>query len=302
LGLGALGLVAAGPGGGIAVLGSDFGTGIRMAAPMALVGSLALCAHKGILIKDGRALERMNRVDTVLFAPRAALRPEVRDVVEGLRRRGIGRIAMIPGDDEDATRALANAMGLDLSVARVLAADRAGSIEALRKDGRTVCFVGDGHHDPIALQQADVSISLSGAASIATDSAQVIFLEEDLRKLCELRDIARELDRNVKRSWSMVLVPNLAGIAGVFTMGFGIMATVLASNVAALAALGNGVLPLRRVAQLEAERQHRRHLWQTAAAERAASDPQRDPLGLSAGAGRPGPALAPRAAAVYDVS
>ncbi len=55
-----------GPAGAVAVLKSDFGTGIRMAAPLAMLGSLALCAHKGILVKDGRALELMNEVDTVL--------------------------------------------------------------------------------------------------------------------------------------------------------------------------------------------------------------------------------------------
>jgi len=34
-------------------------------------------------------------------------------------------------------------------------------------------------------------------------------------------------------------------------MGFGIMASVVTNNVAALAALGNGMLPLRKIAQIE---------------------------------------------------
>ena len=37
------------------------GTGIRMAAPLAMLSSLALCAHKGILVKDGRAAEKQER-------------------------------------------------------------------------------------------------------------------------------------------------------------------------------------------------------------------------------------------------
>ena len=39
-------------------------------------------------------------------------------------------------------------------------------------------------------------------------------------------------------------------------MGFGIGASVVTNNIAALAALANGLLPMRRVAQLEAERRH----------------------------------------------
>jgi hypothetical protein len=106
------------------------------------------------------------------------------------------------------------------------------------------------------LKKANVSISLRGATSIATDTAHVVFMEQSLGKLCELRDIARDLDRNVRNSWLMILGPNLACIAGVFTLGFGIGASVVTNNIAALAALANGLLPMRRVAQLEAERRH----------------------------------------------
>lgn len=53
--VGAVGMATMGPGGAVAVLNSDFGTGIRMAAPLAMLSSLALCANKGILVKDGRA-------------------------------------------------------------------------------------------------------------------------------------------------------------------------------------------------------------------------------------------------------
>ena len=64
----------------------------------------------------------------------------------------------------------------------------------------------------------------------------------------------------------MILAPNIACVAGVFTMGFGIMASVLTNNIAALAALGNGVLPSRKVAQLEAERRHRLEISRAVAA------------------------------------
>ena len=78
--IGAVGMATMGPAGAVAVLNSDFGTGIRMAAPLAMLSSLALCATKGILVKDGRALELMNEVDTVLFDKTGTLtreRPEV---------------------------------------------------------------------------------------------------------------------------------------------------------------------------------------------------------------------------------
>src|SRR6202007_935562 len=80
LGLGGLAFATLGPTGAVAVVNSDLGTGIRMAAPLAMLSTLALCAQKGILIKDGRALDLLCEVDTVLFDKTGTLtreRPEV---------------------------------------------------------------------------------------------------------------------------------------------------------------------------------------------------------------------------------
>jgi Cu2+-exporting ATPase len=84
LAMGSLAYAVLGPFGAVAVLNSDLGTGIRMAAPLAMLSSLALCAQKGILVKDGRALELMSEIDTVLFDKTGTLtreRPEVGDIV-----------------------------------------------------------------------------------------------------------------------------------------------------------------------------------------------------------------------------
>ncbi len=81
-------------------------------------------------------------------------------------------------------------------------------------------------------------------------------MEPGLGKLCELLDIARDLESNVRISWALILAPNILCIIGVFTMGFGIAMSVLTNNVAALAALANGIRPMRKVAAYEAERQH----------------------------------------------
>jgi Cu2+-exporting ATPase len=187
---------------------------------------------------------------------RASIRPEVGGIVRGLRERGIKHIAIISGDHEAPTRKLAKELGMDRYFAQVLPADKADYVEQLQREGRKVCFVGDGINDAIALKKANVSISLRGATSIATDTAHVVFMEQGLGKLCELRDIARDLERNVRNSWIMILVPNIACIVGVFTLGFGIGASVVTNNVAALGALANGLWPMRKVAQLEAERRH----------------------------------------------
>jgi Cu2+-exporting ATPase len=186
---------------------------------------------------------------------RASHRPEAEGIIQGLRERNIGHLAIISGDHEGPTRKLAQSLGMDEYFAGVLPGDKAEYVERLQKRGRKVCFVGDGINDSIALKKANVSVSLRGATSIATDTAQVVFMEESLAKLCDFLDISRSLDRNVRRSWGLIIAPNALCIAGAFTMGFGIMASVLTNNVAAIAALANGMLPLREVARLQAQKE-----------------------------------------------
>src|SRR5262249_28813104 len=96
--LGGLALTTLGPPGAVAVVNSDLGTGIRMAAPLAMLSTLALCAQKGVLVKDGRALDLLCEVDTVLFDKTGTLtreRPEVGQViaVNGFRPSQILRLA-----------------------------------------------------------------------------------------------------------------------------------------------------------------------------------------------------------------
>jgi cation transport ATPase len=80
LAVGAVAGATIGPQGAVAAMNSDLGTGIRMAAPLGMLSTLALCAQKGILVKDGRALDLFCEVDTVLFDKTGTLtheRPEV---------------------------------------------------------------------------------------------------------------------------------------------------------------------------------------------------------------------------------
>ncbi len=56
---------------------------------------------------------------------RAAARPEVKEIIAGLRKRGIKHIAIISGDHEARTRKLAETLGMDRYFAQVLTADKA---------------------------------------------------------------------------------------------------------------------------------------------------------------------------------
>src|SRR5699024_3117280 len=56
-------------------------------------------------------------------------------------------------------------------------------VQAFQSKDHTVGFLGDGINDALALQQADVGISVDTAVDIAKESADIILLEKDLRVL-----------------------------------------------------------------------------------------------------------------------
>jgi Cu2+-exporting ATPase len=67
LGLGALSYLLNGSRALLATVNADYGTGIRVAAPIALLAALGNAARNGILIKDSSVLELLPKVDVVLF-------------------------------------------------------------------------------------------------------------------------------------------------------------------------------------------------------------------------------------------
>jgi P-type E1-E2 ATPase len=235
------------------------------------VGSARYMSHEGIALpaelqreietthEDGNSMVMVG-VDDALGGAlelQAAERPEAAAVIAGLRARGAKHLAIISGDNEQPTRKLAERLGMDRYFAEVLPQDKAKYVELLQKEGRTVCFIGDGVNDSIALKTANVSISLRGASSIATDTAQVVFMEDSLLKLLELSDTSRELHRNISKSWVLIVVPNLLCIGGAFFAGFGVLHSMIFNQVGGLAALGNGLLPLRKAAALRAAKDRR---------------------------------------------
>ena len=58
-------------------------------------------------------------------------------------------------------------------------------VEALKNNGHTTGFLGDGINDAGAMKAADVGISVDTAVDIARESADIILLEKDLMVLEE---------------------------------------------------------------------------------------------------------------------
>jgi Cu2+-exporting ATPase len=176
------------------------------------------------------------------------VRPEVKKVVNGLRRRGINHISILSGDTLEPTRRLSESIGADTYFHGILPEDKARIVEQYQKEGRKVCFVGDGINDAIAMKKADVSISLRGASTVATDMAQVILMDGTLSKLCDLIDISIGLDSSLRQNISTSSIAAVGyGSIFLFYLNVGLVPSILFSVFLLSTLLVHAMLPLSQI-------------------------------------------------------
>ncbi|MDM8561157.1 heavy metal translocating P-type ATPase [Candidatus Parabeggiatoa sp. HSG14] len=173
----------------------------------------------------------------------ATIRPEAKSIIKDLHQRNISTY-IISGDHEKPTQRLAKELGIDNYFAETLPENKATLIQQLIDAGKVVCFVGDGINDSIALKKAHVSISLKGASTIATDTAQIILMDESLKHLCQVFDLANHLDKNLNTGLITTIVPGLITIGSVFLIHMGIIGSIVVFNAGLLAGVTNSMWPL----------------------------------------------------------
>ncbi|MFZ0874408.1 MAG: HAD-IC family P-type ATPase, partial [Pseudonocardiaceae bacterium] len=173
------------------------------------------------------------------------LRAEIEAVVSRLRRRNLD-ICIISGDREGPTRKVADALGITRYFANTLPQEKASLVARLQSEGRSVCFVGDGINDSIPLKKANVSVSLRGASTAATDAAQIVLMSQGLLQLPFLFQLADEFDSNMRTGSSVAIGQGIVIIGGALISVVGIVVGKLLWSVGLLAGLGIAYLPLRR--------------------------------------------------------
>ncbi|MDU5111058.1 MAG: magnesium-translocating P-type ATPase [Clostridium sp.] len=88
-------------------------------------------------------------------------------------------------------------------------------VAALRANGHTVGFMGDGINDASAMSEADVGISVDTAVDIAKESANIILLEKDLMVLEDGIIEGRKIYANIIKYIKMTASSNFGNIFSV---------------------------------------------------------------------------------------
>ena len=215
-----------------------------LATPTALMVGIGKAAQKQILIKDAAALESLRKVDVLVtdktgtltipnknidftkadnlpFEERETLKPNAREAMDELQKKGI-EVYMMSGDKDEAARYWAEKAGIKHYHSKVLPQDKENLVRQLQAEGKRVAMVGDGINDTQALALADVSIAIGKGTDVAMDVAQVTLMGDDLSAIPEAIQLSRNTVRMIWENlfwafiYNIVCIPLAAGLLYAF--------------------------------------------------------------------------------------
>ncbi|KAL1407637.1 Cu(2+)-transporting P-type ATPase [Vanrija albida] len=164
------------------------------------------------IVRDGEAIPVLS------LALADTPKPTSTQAIAALRGMGV-RVALLSGDSEATTRAVARAVGIDEDevYAGVSPKGKAVIVRDLQATGN-VAMVGDGINDSPALVAASLGIALGSGTSVAMEAADVVLMRSDLLDVVAALDLGRAIFSKIKANllwaccYNVFMIPLAMGI------------------------------------------------------------------------------------------
>ena len=167
------------------------------------------------------------------------LRPEAPGVVQYLKRQSI-RTILLSGDTRKKCEQLAATLGIDEVHAEKSPEDKLALITRFNNE-RPTAMVGDGINDAPALARASIGLSMSDAAHVAIQTADVVLMNNGLKHLSLSLGLGSQTYVTIKQnlfwafSYNIVAIPVAAlGLLGTYGPTYGALLMGLSDVVLAI--------------------------------------------------------------------
>ncbi|MCM1135042.1 MAG: cadmium-translocating P-type ATPase [Clostridium sp.] len=199
--------------------------------------SYAPCQNAGTIVyvaREGKSCGAIVISDSVKDGAKEAIRD--------MKQVGVKKCVMLTGDREKAAQAAADALGIDEVHAELLPGDKVSIVEKLlnaQNPKEKLAFAGDGINDAPVLTRADIGIAMGSMGSdAAIEAADVVLMDDDVRKIAAVVKISRKTLRIVKQNIVFALAVKalvlILGACGMANMWEAVFADVGVSVIAIL--------------------------------------------------------------------
>jgi Cu+-exporting ATPase len=139
------------------------------------------------------------------------IKPSSADAIAALRGLGLTPV-LLTGDNEQAARQVAAAVGIDQVRAGVLPEGKVAEVVALQQQGRVVAMVGDGVNDAAALAQSDLGVAMGTGTDAAIEASDLTLVRGDLWGAVDAIRLARRTLGTIRGNLFWALAYNVAAL------------------------------------------------------------------------------------------
>ena len=212
-----------------------------------------LIGNEKLMKKEGIAYTPCQSCGTVVyvacdgkFAGTLVISDTVKDgakeAISAMKQVGVKKCVMLPGDRKEAAMEVAKELGIDEVHAELLPADKVAQVERLLREKpkkEKLAFVGDGINDAPVLTRADIGIAMGSMGSdAAIEAADVVLMDDDVRKIASIVRISRKtlsiVKQNIVFALGVKAIVLLLGAFGAANMWEAVFADVGVSVIAIL--------------------------------------------------------------------
>lgn len=197
----------------------------------------SVCDSAGTVVYVAREREFLG---TIVISD--SIKEGAQEAIADMKAVGVRKCVMLTGDRKEAAEQTASALGIDEVHAELLPGDKVDQVERLlksQKEGEKLAFAGDGINDAPVLTRADIGIAMGSLGSdAAIEAADVVLMDDDIRKIAATVRISRKTLRIVKQNIVFALgvkaLVLLLGALGMANMWEAVFADVGVSVIAIL--------------------------------------------------------------------
>lgn len=142
------------------------------------------------------------------FVVEDKLRQDASDIVKTMHQHGF-HVTLLSGDKQAVADYMAEKLAIEEVIAEVMPDEKDKVIQQKQQQGNLIAMVGDGINDAPALVRADVGIAMGSGTDVSIDSADVILMNGELKKIPLAAELSQATLATIKQNITISILYNI---------------------------------------------------------------------------------------------